>query len=276
MKITVVIDNCVPISTPSPFLGEHGASLLIEANGKLILLDAGQSSAVVHNLSLLGKHPAELDAIIVSHGHYDHTGGLYHILKHRRKPISIFAHSRIFDERYSISGGRYYIGIPHLKEGLSSIGAQWQLFDKPTEIFPDLWFSGQIPRFTSYETGDKRLITCSNGCDCQDNIDDDTSLFYKHEKGMVVIGGCTHSGLVNTVEYGFMVTGKANLYGWIGGTHLGPVSDEQQIKTLAFLEALMPEFIAANHCTGFQMMAKLNEQFGKRFIPAFVSTSIEC
>lgn len=276
MKITVVVDNCVPISTPSPFLGEHGASLLIENNNKLILLDAGQSSAVVHNLSLLGRHPAELDAIVISHGHYDHTGGLYHLLKHRRKPISIFAHPRIFDARYSIAGGRYHIGIPYIKDELSSIGAEWQMFDKPIEIFSDLWFSGQIPRVTDYETGDRHLMTCFEGCDCQDNIDDDTSLFYKHEKGMVVIGGCTHSGLVNTVEYGFIITGKRNLYGWIGGTHLGPVSAEQQSKTLAFLEARKPEFLLANHCTGFHMMAKLYDKFGKRFIPAFVSTTFEC
>jgi Metal-dependent hydrolases of the beta-lactamase superfamily II len=91
----------------------------------------------------------------------------------------------------------------------------------------------------------------------------------------VVIGGCSHSGLVNTVQRGFEITGQTRLAGWIGGTHLGPVSDAQQQLTLATLEQYSPDFIAANHCTGFAMMAELRQLFGKKFIPAFVGTTIE-
>lgn len=276
MKVTIVVDNCVPISTPSPFLAEHGSSILLEFGGTKILVDTGQSNAVIHNLSLLGIHPGELDAIFLSHGHYDHAGGLFHILKCRRKPIPVYAHPHIFKQRVSLVGGRYHIGIPHLREELTSLGAVWQFDEKTSEVFRNLWYSGEVPRITDYEFGDTRLVTDNEGCDCQDDIEDDTSLFYKSANGLVVIGGCSHSGLVNTIQYGLQVTGENKLLGWIGGTHLGPVSVDQQNKSLGYLEQLSPEFIAANHCTGFPMMSELHQRFGKRFIPAFVSVSINC
>jgi 7,8-dihydropterin-6-yl-methyl-4-(beta-D-ribofuranosyl)aminobenzene 5'-phosphate synthase len=277
MKVTIIVDNAVPFGTRQSLRAEHGLSLLIEHAGKKILYDTGQSSAVVSNLSLLNFRPSELDMLVLSHGHYDHTGGIYHVLQHTRKRIPVYAHKKIFQERYSVSGSeRRFIGVPHRKEVLTALGAEWCLIDKPTEILPGLWLSGPIPRNTDFEIGDPKLVICApDGCDCQDTIEDDTSLFYVGPRGLVVIGGCTHAGLVNTVRRGFEVTGTSRLAGWIGGTHLGPLSKEQQAKTLAQLAAFGPEFIAANHCTGFAMMATLYERFGNRFIPAFVSTVIE-
>ena len=276
MKVTVIIDNAVLPGARQPLLAEHGLSLLIEHAGKKILYDTGQSSAVVSNLSLLGFRPSELDMLVVSHGHYDHTGGIFYVLQYARKKIPVYAHPGIFQPRYSISGEqRRFAGIPHKQELLTALGAEWCFVDKPTEIIPGLWVSGRIPRNTDYETGDTRLVTCAaDGVECQDTIEDDTSLFYADPRGLVVIGGCTHAGLVNTVRRGLEVTGNSRLAGWIGGTHLGPVSKEQQGKTLAQLASFGPEFVAANHCTGFAMMAKLYECFGDRFIPAFVSTVI--
>jgi len=277
LKLTVVVDNSVPISTPSPFLGEHGFSLLIEIDSTKILLDVGQSDAVVKNLSILGLHPNQLDAIVLSHGHYDHTGGLSFILKHRNKPIPVYGHPGIFQTRYSIANKqKRYIGIPYTKEELTTLGAQWHLTAKPMEILPNLMFSGQIPRQTEYETGDNKLIICNEqGCNCQDIIEDDTSLYYSCQDGLVVIGGCTHSGLVNTVENGFKLTGKNHLKGWIGGTHLGPVCKHQQNKTLCQIEEYAPHFFLPTHCTGFTMMAELQRRLGDRFIPSFVSQIIK-
>lgn len=276
MKVTVVVDNSVPISAKSPFLAEHGYSLLIEYNCQKILFDTGQSQAVVHNLGLLGTNPKELDALVLSHGHYDHAGGLMHLLQHREKCLPLYAHSDIFMPRYSVANGsRRFIGIPYAKEQLTSLEIEWHLGKTPAEIFPSLWFSGQIPRLTEYETGDNKLVVSCGGCDCQDEINDDTALYFAQNESLVIIGGCTHSGLVNTVKHGLEVTGTKYLKGWIGGTHLGPTSKEQQEKTLAFLEQMHPEFILSAHCTGFDMMAELKRRFGDRFIPGFVSAAIE-
>ncbi|VBB09624.1 metallo-beta-lactamase [Lucifera butyrica] len=277
MKCTVVVDNSVPISTRRPFRGEHGFSLLIEVASAKILLDTGQSEIVLHNLKLLGVQPNDLDAIALSHGHYDHTGGLAFLLQHRHKPIPVYAHPDIFQNHHSVNEGkRRYIGIPHTQEELSELGAQWNLTAAPREIVPGLMFSGQIPRRTDYETGDAKLVIAAEaGCDCQDPILDDAALYYSCRDGLAVIGGCAHSGLVNTVEYGLKLTANTQLAGWIGGTHLGPAPKPQQAKTLCRLAEYAPRLVAASHCTGFAMMAELQRRFGERFIPGFIGQVIQ-
>ena len=278
VKVTVAMDNCVPISAKLPFLGEHGLSMLLEIRGTQVLIDAGQSSAILNNLSLLDVAPSSIDMIAVSHGHYDHTAGLYHVLSHAKKKIPVYMHEEAFTPRFSLAGGqRRYIGLPHVKDQLSTLGADWRLIREPLEFLPGLWLSGSVPRTTSYETGDDKLVIhdAGCGCDCQDDIIDDMALFYKGDKGLVVISGCTHSGLVNTVKHGLAVTQSQRLHGWIGGTHLGPVAGDQQKQTIEQLQTFQPDFVAANHCTGFQMMAKLQHAFGERFIPAFVGAVIE-
>lgn len=277
MKITVAMDNTVPISSKRPFLGEHGFSLLIEHTGKRILLDSGQSSAILNNLSLLGAPADSIDMTVVSHGHYDHVGGLYHVLAHARKNMPVYAHPNIFSSRFSTAGGlRQYIGVPYTQEQLSGLGAEWHLSDKPVQLMDNLWLSGQVPHVTQYEKGDSRLVLEHDGCDCQDEIEDDMSLYYLKGKDLIVIGGCAHSGLVNTARHGFTITGATRLAGWIGGTHLGPVGAEQQEQTINALAAWNPDFVAANHCTGFPMMAALYARFGTKYISAFVGTVIEC
>lgn len=276
MKVTVVVDNCIPPSARGPYRGEHGLALLVEQEGKRILFDTGQSDAVIHNLGLLGIHPSTLDAIVISHGHYDHTGGLMAVLQHAAKTMPVYAHSDIFQNRISVAGKRHFIGIPFTQPQLTELGAQWRLSDSPIEVVPGLWFSGQIKRDTEYEHGDAKLLTCQTDGDCiEDPLLDDIALYHGSKLGLRVIGGCTHSGIINTINYGFCITGQTKLHTWIGGTHLGPVSTDQQNATLDALEELDPQLIAANHCTGFAMMATLRNRFGDRFVPAFVGTVIE-
>ena len=276
-KVTIVIDNCVPISSSKPFLGEHGLSMLLEIGGKRLLVDAGQTSAVIHNLGLLGVAPASLDLIALSHGHYDHTGGLPHVLEHAGKRLPVYLHEKAFGEKYSDSRGeRRFVGIPYRQERITALGADWRPIRAPQELLPGLWVSGSVPRITPYETGDAHLVApdAATGCDCQDPLEDDMALFCRTARGLVVVSGCTHSGLVNVVRHGLALTGCTRLHGWIGGTHLGPASETQQDATLAQLVDFQPAFVAANHCTGFRMMARLQAAFGECFIPAFVGTEI--
>jgi 7,8-dihydropterin-6-yl-methyl-4-(beta-D-ribofuranosyl)aminobenzene 5'-phosphate synthase len=276
MKITVTMDNNVRFGGPLPFTGEHGASFLIEVDGKKILYDTGMTGAVVRNLGLLGVHPTQLDIIAISHGHNDHSGGLVRVLQEARKDVEVVMHKKAFGDRFSVAGGGHFaIGIPYPENYLRSIAGRWDLRDTPRQLTPSLWFSGSVPRVTDYEVGDVRLVIGTEKGEVQDPIDDDISLFCRGERGLIVIGGCAHSGLVNTVKHGFKVTGLDRLQGWVGGTHLGPVSERQQNLTIEQLRAWEPEFVAANHCTGFAMMARLKDVFGKRFIPAFVGEKIE-
>ncbi len=153
MRITVIVDNGVPLGR-KPFAAEHGFSLLVEHSGTKMLFDTGCTSAVVANLSLLGIHPSQVDMIVLSHGHYDHTGGLYHVLQHAGKRMPVYAHPNVFCPRYSKGGeARHFIGIPYTKEQLTALGADWHFVDRPVELLPGLWLSGEIPRNSVYETG---------------------------------------------------------------------------------------------------------------------------
>lgn len=278
MKCTIVVDNWVPIISERSFLAEHGFSLLIEHEGRKILFDTGYTQVVNHNLRSLYIHPVQIDTLVLSHGHHDHTGGLLPFLQVAKKQYPLYAHPGIFTPRYVvIDTVREYVGIPYTKEQLTGLGVEWRLGEHPQEIAPNLWFSGQIPRRTDYELGDQRLVTCScDGYDSPDSFDDDIALFYASKDGLVVIAGCTHSGFVNMVQYGLQVTGAKRLAGWIGGTHLGPANKEQQDKTIRMMEELQPDFVMAGHCTGFMVMAELSRRLGKCFIPATVGTTIEC
>lgn len=277
-KVTVVVDNGVLIGAPKPFRGEHGLSMLIEARGKRLLFDTGQTSTVIHNLGLLGIAPSSLDAIILSHGHYDHAGGLPHVLERAGGPLPVYLHEQAFGEKYCLDahGALQFIGIPARKAHLAALGADFRWVREPCECLPGFWVSGAVPRVTSFETGDARLLVrdAATGECCQDRLEDDMAIFCRASQGLVVIGACAHSGLVNMVRRGLALTGCERLHGWIGGTHLGPASAAQQEATLVQLTNFAPDFVAANHCTGFRMMARLQVALGERFIPAFVGAEI--
>jgi 7,8-dihydropterin-6-yl-methyl-4-(beta-D-ribofuranosyl)aminobenzene 5'-phosphate synthase len=287
LKITVVVDNNVPTLAKVAFRGEHGLAVLIETGANQILFDTGQSDIVLHNLGLLGVHPRDLDAIVLSHGHYDHTGGLASVLAMAGKKIPVFSHPGIFQPRYAVSGANCrYVGVPYNKDYLARLGADFRSVEEPLELVPNLWISGPIPRETSYEEGDARLVVTSDGseCDCGDSqkdfkrdpLIDDMAIFIRCSKGLLLLGGCAHSGIINMVNHGLKVTGSIKVHGLLGGTHLGPTSDSQQSATFAALEWFNPDFIASNHCTGFAVMAKMAQTFGAKFIPAFCGTVIEC
>lgn len=274
MKITVVMENCVSFGGKKSFRAEHGLSLLIHHGGVRWLMDAGQTDAAFYNLGLLGVTPMQLEGFILSHGHYDHTGGLAVMLAQAGKTMPVYMAPEVFMRRYSRSGGaQKYIGVPYAREMLESLGADFCLVDSPRQLADDLWISGPVPRQTAFETCDAGFV---NEVGEEDIVPDDMSLFHVGEKGLTVISGCAHSGIINSIHYGFEVTGCRRLHGIIGGTHLGPASPERQEATLAALAELNPDFIAANHCTGFAMMTRLQSIFGDRFVPAFVGTTVEC
>ena len=287
LKFTVVVDNCVSPGAKAPFRAQHGLAVLIDTGANKILFDAGPSDIVIHNLGLLGVHPRELDAIVLSHGHYDHTGGLASVLTMAAKKIPVFSHPDIFKPRYAVEGSNCkYVGVPFTKECLTHLGADFRPVEEPVELVPNLWISGPVPRETVYEEGDIRLVVAEGDCGCvtgelptvysRDPLLDDMAIFIRCSKGLVVLGGCAHSGIINMINHGLKVTGAIKVHGLLGGTHLGPTSDPQKNATIGALEWFNPDFIASNHCTGFPMMARLSQVFGDKFIPAFCGTTVEC
>jgi 7,8-dihydropterin-6-yl-methyl-4-(beta-D-ribofuranosyl)aminobenzene 5'-phosphate synthase len=275
VKITVAMENSVPPRERRPFRAEHGLAMLIECEGQRILFDTGQSGEVVRNLSLLSVHPSQLDAVVLSHGHSDHAGGLAAVLTHAGKSLPIYAHPAIFSERYSSRDGvAHSAGLPFSREHLESLGAVFYLSQQPQNITRALTTSGTIPRLTEFEHVSTDLVIPSENGVTPDPLSDDLSLFYYEAGNLVVILGCAHAGMVNIIRYGMQQTGASRLIGMIGGTHLGPADSRQIAESLSSLEGYHPEWVMANHCTGFSIMAELAQRFGSRFKPAAIGVSV--
>ncbi|MZP28271.1 MBL fold metallo-hydrolase [Heliobacterium undosum] len=270
MKLTVVVENTVPGASGGALLGEYGLSILIQTAGKSILYDTGQSGLVLQNLSRLGVHPSTLDAVVLSHGHFDHAGGLPVVVEHARKELPIYLSPEAFKVRFSHSRGeKRFIGIPWRPERLPGGMSRFRFVEEPLQVADNLWLSGTVPRVTPYERGDDQLRDDQGR---PDNHPDDLSLYYRSDKGLVVVSGCAHAGIINVIRHGLAVTGCDRLRAIVGGTHLGLVAEAQREAALEELDRLNPDLVAACHCTGFSVLARMAGMFGKRCVPAFTGT----
>lgn len=275
LKVTVLVENTVGVS--KGLVAEWGLALLLDFGDERILLDTGEQGNIVNNARALDIDLGQVDKLVLSHGHYDHTGGLLEFLK-SKGPIPVYAHPELFMEHYvrNFSGQReYYRGVPYRPEQLESAGANFIWQRGPIKIRSDLWLSGEIPRNTDFEQVDSRLLRKDCEKFTQDLIPDDFSLFYESDKGLVIFFGCAHAGLVNIVEYAKKVTGINVVRAIVGGTHLGPASLKQKEKTIDYLKTLNLEVIAPNHCTGLPMVSRLAVEFPTQFKWASTGTNLE-
>lgn len=273
-RITVLCENTV--GAISGTLGEHGFAALIEPAGAApLLFDTGQGLTLLHNAARMKKDLSSIQAVIISHGHYDHAGGLLPLLK-EIGPRPVYGHPGIFRPRYRLkdTGESYPIGMPVERDELETAGAGFELSDQFRQIAPEIYLSGQVPRVTAFETGDRGLY-----CDCagqeSDSTPDDQSLVLDTQKGLVVVLGCCHAGLVNTLEHIAQMTGRRDIYAVIGGTHLGFCGQDQTEKTIAVLRKLAVKKLAVAHCTGFAASARLSREMPQEFQLAMVGYTLE-
>lgn len=256
-------------------LGEWGLALLLEVGDNKILFDTGEQGSVINNAAALGVDLGTVDLLVMSHGHYDHAGGMRAFLR-RRGRLPVYLHPDFFISRYSSKPRQRYIGVPYRPEELASLGADFVFSQEPLEVLPGVWFSGEVPRITEFEKGDDTLFYLKGEERVADPVRDDVSLFCVTPEGILVVAGCAHAGLVNIVEHARRVTGIERVYGIVGGTHLGPVSRAQQEATLEYLRGLDLKFLAVNHCTGLPVIARMSQVFGSifHFAPAGAAFSL--
>ncbi|MBO8129777.1 MAG: MBL fold metallo-hydrolase [Peptococcaceae bacterium] len=274
LKITVLSENTAGV--PLGLTGEWGLALLVETGGVRILFDTGERGHLLTNAAALGADLKSVDALVMSHGHYDHAGGMQAFLRLRGR-LPVYAHPDFFTSHYGALPKAHYIGVPFCREELESSGAKFIFTREPREIAPGIWVSGEVPRKTGFEKGDNRLFCLENGHKkVPDPLRDDMSIYCVTPQGLVIILGCAHAGLVNIIEHARQVTGVNRVYGIIGGTHLGPAPVAQLEATIVFLQGLDLQFLAPNHCTGLPVMARLAGIFGPRFhfAPAGVSFTL--
>jgi len=273
-RVTVLCENSVgPLSGT---LGEHGFSALIEpSHGDPLLFDTGQGLTLLHNARRMNKNLANVKQVVLSHGHFDHSGGLKPLLDEYGTK-QVYCHPSVFRPRFRVkdTGDCYSIAIPAGREELEAAGALFNFSKEFRAIAPGVYLTGEVPRVTDFETGDQGLY-----CDCTgqepDITQDDQSLLLETDRGLVLILGCCHAGLVNTVEHVAYMTGRRDIHAVIGGTHLGFCSQEQIGMTVDAIRRLGIKKLAAGHCTGFAASARLSRELPKEFQVAMVGYTLE-
>ena len=248
-------------------LAEWGVSILVEADNHKILLDTGTTFSAAYNAISLGIDLTQINKIVFSHGHFDHTGGLLHILKMMKGQIEVIAHPDIWAAKYGRRPGEKerYAGVPFPKDAAETLGASFNLTKEPVWISENIVTSGEIPMITEYEKIDPILYVKEKGELKPDPLWDDQALFVKSEKGLIIVLGCAHRGVINTIRHAQRLTGVEPIYAVIGGTHLVSASSRRMDSTIAELMSCGVQRLGACHCTGLPACATLAQMFGEAF-----------
>lgn len=274
-RITILCENSV--ARPGGLIAEHGFAALIETPQDAILFDTGQGFGLLNNAQEIGRNLQAISTVVLSHGHSDHTGGLPALLEYLQKPVQVVAHPDIFLERYWRSNFELRpIGILAQRDELEGQGAMFSLCCDYQQLSENLYCSGEVPRRTDFEKNDPHLvIPDGHGGYCPDLLRDDLSLAITTDKGLVILLGCAHAGVINILEQFREKSGEERICALIGGTHLGPASEEQFQATLSKLKSYRPGKIGLSHCTGLNRGAQLFQEFAGRSFFAAAGTVLD-
>ena len=257
VSLTILAENRV--SNPR-LLAEQGLSIFVETNSGSLLFDTGQTIALMHNAKELNINLRQLKGIVLSHGHYDHTGGLIHFLN-EIGPTDVFCHPAIANKKYKVyPGGKLDIGVPWETGKMKTAGARFIYKSHPYEILPDIWLTGEIPRNCKDEFIDEVYQQKVLESYIHDELHDDMCLVLNTVKGLVILLGCGHAGVINSIKQASRITENRHIHAVIGGMHLAHVSQERIDKIIHHLQKLEPDIVIPLHCTGFPA---INRMFNK-------------
>jgi 7,8-dihydropterin-6-yl-methyl-4-(beta-D-ribofuranosyl)aminobenzene 5'-phosphate synthase len=273
LQITTLSENTAGLGG---LMAEWGLSFLVETEEANILFDTGQSLSASHNADVMGIDLRLVDKIVLSHGHFDHTGGLKQVLLRIGKEIEVIAHPDIWAAKYGRLEGNeaQYIGIPFHRQTLESLGARFNLSREPVKISDNLMTTGEIPMVTEYETIEPRLVVKEGNRFKPDKLLDDQALIITTGAGLVVILGCAHRGVINTLYHARKLTGVEAIYAVFGGCHLINATEERIWLTIAALQELGVQQMGFSHCTGLAASAIMAREFGDRFLFNIAGTTI--
>jgi 7,8-dihydropterin-6-yl-methyl-4-(beta-D-ribofuranosyl)aminobenzene 5'-phosphate synthase len=281
VKITTLADNVV---YHSDLLGQFGFSAYLEirdSHGKkhVVVFDTGGvRSALLYNIKALKLDLSQLECIVLSHGHGDHTSATVEIIRKAGGNVKVVVHPSIFYTRFEVEKGkkRHY-GIPkgERREDIIKAGGRLIETTQPFEILPGVLTSGEIRHVTPFEKITWKNMAIVDGKQVRDKVPEDQALFMNLQKrGILVVSGCAHAGIINTLQYALDVT-KTKLYGFVGGTHLIIPKEPRLTETLKKLREFDLKLVSPAHCTGHKSIAAMNQAFPDAFVLNFAGRVID-
>ena len=282
LTITVIAEDSVMYE--SPYLGQHGISFLLaaEREGLIqnVLVDVGQNpAALLENMGKMQISPTSIDMIVLTHCHYDHTQGLAKVIKEiGKKDLPVIAHPDIFRLNFVTEPSLRHVGVMDgdKREDIEEAGGLLYLTKDSMRIMPGLITTGEIDRVTGFEEVGMSLLTIENGHYTEDTMLDDISVVaHIEDKGIVIVTGCSHAGIVNICFQSMKLTGTKKIHGIVGGFHLVEASDSRIKETSQALKKLDPDWIYPGHCTGFKAQTEFYRVFKERFSPLQTGVVIE-
>ncbi len=255
MEITVLIYN---EKNELAYRSEHGLSILIEFNGATILFDTGKSDAFIQNANILGKDLTKVDFVVLSHSHYDHTGGLEDFLI-LNKTAKVILKKDILRERWSVSHGyNRRIGFP-LRKRFEHLHDRFYFIEDIEEIVPGLFVIPKIQKSDSHTFTDSYLFVQEQNNLVPDTFDDELFIAAVKNHKLVVFTGCAHNGVENMIQTAIQHTHIHEIEFVIGGTHMSRASEQQIQRTVNELRKYNIKRAAFNHCSGKQIISLLNQ-----------------
>jgi 7,8-dihydropterin-6-yl-methyl-4-(beta-D-ribofuranosyl)aminobenzene 5'-phosphate synthase len=256
LTLNVLVENTVSVGG---LRAEHGLAFLLRSGNRKLLFDTGQSDLLIHNACHMGLSLSALDAVVLSHGHYDHTGG-FEAVGHQTAPQAhIFLHPAALGQKFVADkdGSSRSIGMKaDSAEILQKAMPRVVWTTQPTEVMEGVFVTGEIPRRNHFEDTGGRFFLDAD-CTRPDPLLDDQALYFDTPRGLVVVLGCAHSGVVNTLEYIHELTHGRPINTVVGGMHLLSASPERiELTVEAFRHWQIQKFVPA-HCTGISAIARL-------------------
>lgn len=262
VKITLLVDN----EAAEGLEKEHGFAAWIEIGKRRILFDTGHMGALQVNAAKLGIDLKEADTLVISHGHRDHTGTLDRFLAENDHAELYFANEIDTDRYWYKPSAEAYGMPPAAKKAFAALPrSRMHSLKGPHYLAPGIGITGPVPRKSAYEnTGGKFFFDREESR--IDRIDDDQTMWFETDDGLVVLLGCCHSGLSNTIDHIRSVSGMAKVAGVIGGMHLLQANQERLAKTFDVMQSWKADFLVPCHCTGMESAKKMEAVIGSRTV----------